>query len=165
MSYLSMIASQNLHCRAVCDEAITCCHPLIEWWLFWTGPPVLSLCENMLMQIDANDAVLYMQISHATILVFFFFLFFKDKHILVIVCACRCIWVMFGCMSGLFFEKITTSRKLQIESIHSPINLRSPCRLHCMSQYCEWKTLLRGLKDGVVWSFWCLICTSSETQI
>lgn len=30
-------------------------------------PPVCSFCENMLMQIDANDVlVLYMQISHAT---------------------------------------------------------------------------------------------------
>ncbi len=29
-------------------------------------PPVFRLCENMLMQIDANDVVLlYMQISHA----------------------------------------------------------------------------------------------------
>lgn len=31
-------------------------------------PPVFSLCENMLMQIDANGVVLYMQISHATTL-------------------------------------------------------------------------------------------------
>lgn len=31
-------------------------------------PPVLSLCENMVMQIDANYVVLYMQISHATTL-------------------------------------------------------------------------------------------------
>lgn len=36
------------------------CHSLIEWWLPWIDPPVFSLCENMLMQIDANDVVLYM---------------------------------------------------------------------------------------------------------
>lgn len=67
---------------------------------FLNGPPVFGLGENMLMQIDANDAVLYMQISHATILCFF--LFFKDRQTLVSVCVCKCVWVMFGCMSGVF---------------------------------------------------------------
>lgn len=48
----------------------TRCHWLIDWWLSWTEAPVSRLCENMLMQIDANHVVLYMQISHATSLRF-----------------------------------------------------------------------------------------------
>lgn len=89
---------------------------------FLNGLPVLSLGENMLMQIDANDVVLYMQISHATIL---WLLFFKDRQTLVNVhmwmqASIGYIWahVWYVC------EKLTTSTRLQIESILSPINLK-----------------------------------------
>lgn len=51
-------------------------------------PPVCSLCENMLMQIDANDVlVLYMQISHATTLSCFCF---SGTDELLSVYACGC---------------------------------------------------------------------------
>lgn len=63
---LELSAPQSLLYWGCLRWGNSCCHSLIEWWLSWTEPPVFCLCENMLMQIDANDVVLYMQISHAT---------------------------------------------------------------------------------------------------
>lgn len=81
-----------------------------------------SLCENILMQIDANDVVMYMQISHATTL---WFLFFRDRETLVrlFVDAHVCQF-MFGCMSGVFvFENGYFHRATNAINTPSPINL------------------------------------------
>lgn len=53
-------------------------------------------CENILMQIDANDVVLYMQISHATTL---WLLFYVDRQTLVSVFVNAHVFqFMFGCV-------------------------------------------------------------------
>lgn len=75
-------------------------------------PPVFSLCENMLIQIDANDVVLYMQISHATTLWLLFFQRQTNPCEGVFVDAC----LMFGCMSGICVKTATYTR-LQKQSI------------------------------------------------
>lgn len=61
------------------------------------------------MQIDANDVVLYMQISHATTL---WLLFSEDRRTLeCFFVDARVYLFMFGCMSG------DTSTRLQMQSI------------------------------------------------
>lgn len=61
---------------------------------------MFSLCENMLMQIDANHVVLYMQISHATSLRFWFF---GDREPLESVCVDAHVYrFMFVLMSDVF---------------------------------------------------------------
>lgn len=83
---------------------------------------VFGLCENMLMQIDANEVVLYMQISHATTL---WLLFQGDKRTLVSVCLlmlvsiCLCLGACLGCLSeNDGFHKATNAINTP-----SPINL------------------------------------------
>lgn len=54
-------------------------------WLSWLKSTLLSLCENTVMQIDANNVRLYMQISHeATPLLFLWVtqtFAFVDAHV------------------------------------------------------------------------------------
>lgn len=85
---------------------------------------MLSLCENILMQMDANDVLLYMLISHATT---FWLLFYRERKNLCVFVDAHTRSFMFGCMSAVHVcrvsVKIATSTRLQIQSILSPMNL------------------------------------------
>lgn len=86
-------------------------------------PPVFSLYENMLMQIDANDVVLYMQISHATTL---WLLFFGARRTLVSVC----LWMLasiglcLGVCLGRLYESGYFHKPTNVINTPSPINLK-----------------------------------------
>lgn len=115
--------------------------------------PVFSLCENMLMQIDANDVVLYMQISHAATL---WLLFFRDRRTLMSVClwmlmsTSSCLGVCLGCLceNGYKCNQYPVSYKF-----------KSLCFLQCMTHFWEWETLLRGLRmqSSKASDFWSLL--------
>lgn len=142
MSHLASTKPSLLRCWWWGD---TCFHSLIEWWLPWMEPPVFSLCENMLMQIDANDVVLYMQISHATTL---WLLFSRGQ-----TNTCECMFVeahvyhsMFGCMSGVFVWKRLLPQGYKCNQYAVSYKFESPCWLHCMTHFWERKTLLQGLR-------------------
>lgn len=108
----------------------TRCHSLIEWWLSWMEPPVFSLCDNMLMQMNANAAVLYMQISHATTL---WFLFFRGRWT---VCGCSCLPVYVWVYVRGVCVKTVTSTRLQMQSILCLLEI--------------WKSLLVSLHDSLL---------------
>lgn len=114
------------------------CNFLIEYGLSWMEPPVFSLCENMLMQINANYVVLYMQISHAATL---WLLFFQRQTNL---CECVCVYLlMFGCMSGVCAKTAPSTRL-------TAINTQSSINSTILTGFTAWtesrKTLLQGLR-------------------
>lgn len=121
MSHLAMSATQSRSLLGCFWWGDTLCNSLIEWRLSRTEPPVSSLCENMLMQIDANDVVLYMQISHATTL---WLLFFGTGELWMFMWMLRsvslCLGVCLGCLcEDGYFHKATNAI-----NIPSPINLK-----------------------------------------
>lgn len=83
---------------------------------------MFTFYEDMLMQIDANDADLSMQISHATTLLAFVLQgqtdscesMFVDAHVY---------WFMFGSVSGVY-EKSAIHEAMNAINTSSPINSR-----------------------------------------
>lgn len=151
MRHLAVTRPSLLGCLGWGD---TRCHSLIEWWLSWMEPPVFSLCENMVMQIDANDVVLYMQISHATTLLAF--VLQGQTNSWVYVCGCSClpvhVWVY---VWGVCVETATSTR-LQMQSI-----LPSPINLKVLAGFTAWLTSSGSEKH----SYRVLGCSSLKPQI
>lgn len=74
--------------------------------------------ENMLIQIDANDVMLKMQISHAATL---WLLFLRHRQSLVSVLFDAGVFV-FGCLSGVFVRNF--HKASHTINILCPINLK-----------------------------------------
>lgn len=131
----------------------TRCHSLIEWWLSWMEPPVFTFYEDMLMQIDANDADLSMQISHATTLLAFVLQgqtdscesMFVDAHVY---------WFMFGSVSGVY-EKSAIHEAMNAINTSSPINSRD------LAGFSAWLTSSGREKH----SYGVFTCSSLKPQI
>lgn len=102
-----------------------------------------SSVEPLWEHANANDVVLYMQISHATTL---WLLFFGDRRALSVYVDAQVCQFMFGCMSGVFVWRRLLPQGYKCNQYSVSYKFESPRLLRCMTQFWEWKTLPQGLR-------------------